>query len=312
MGCVFVGESSVRALERFGKFEQILEPGLHFYNPLVRSVRDPLSFRLQTIDYKVDTITSESLSVLIHVGLQFRIDNTEPRELYSVVVDQCEEDGATKRPVMDRASKLYQAYYGVADPLHQMRQHIMGYFRAFAAQHTLKDLLLEQRTMSGNLVAKLNDEMNRFGYIITDCVVTDIDPPDEIKRTMNSVLSSQNRRQAMINEAEGKKAAAILEAEGLCQVKKLEGEGMSLQRQALADGLKETVEKFGCHGQDMELSALTGIILTTQYIDMLNHAAQNGSNNFILSSNPLGAVSIDEQLKSSFLATQQQQRRTAV
>ena len=184
-----------------------------------------------------------------------------------------------------------------------MQQYIMGYFRTFAAQHTLQELLLEQVNMSHNLRELLNNQMKRYGFDITDCVVTDIDPPKEIKQTMNSVLSSQNRRQAMINEAEGKKQAAILEAEGLCQVRKLEGEGMSLQRQALADGLRETMLKFGCQDQTMELDALTGVMLTTQYIDMLSHAAVSGGNSFILSSNPLGAVTIDEQLKASFLAT---------
>lgn len=307
MGCVSVRESSVRALEKWGKFERFLEPGLHLFNPLLYSVGDPLSMRLQTIDYKVDSITKESLSVLIHVGIQFYIDATDtsepqPQSLESVVVD----DGLH----LKRHEKLYKAYYGVAQPVHQIEQHILSYFRAFAAQHTLQELLLAQSTMSDALLRMLNQEMLPFGYRIFRCVVTDIDPPKEIKQSMNTVLSSQNKQQAMINEAEGKKRAAILEAEGLCQVKKLEGEGMSLQRQALADGLHTTMNKFGHGPQDMDSQSLTSVVLTMQYLDMLTHAAQNGSNSFILSSNPLGAVSIDEQLKTSMLATRSSRQST--
>lgn len=304
MGCTVVRENTVVAQERLGKFERILEPGLHLYNPFIYGVKEALSFKLQAIDYSVETITKESLSVQIHVGLQYRIDNSEPRALECVVLDPSDDSSSSSPLVVSREQRLYQSFYGVENPVHQMKQYIMGYFRTFAAQHTLKELLLEQVNMSRNLRDMLNKQMNRYGFIITDCVVTDIDPPKEIKQTMNSVLSSQNRMQAMINEAEGRKAAAILEAEGMCRVKRLEGEGMSQQRQALADGLKETYEKFGCKNQDMEIGALTGTILTTQYIDMLNHAAQRGGNSFILSSNPLGAVSIDEQLKTSFLSTQ--------
>jgi regulator of protease activity HflC (stomatin/prohibitin superfamily) len=298
MGCVSVRESSVCALERFGKFERLLEPGLHFYNPFLYGVREPLSLKLQAIDYRVETITSESLSVEIHVGVQYRIDSSDERPLEEVIVD------AEDRQAISRQQKLYQAYYSVSNPQHQMEQHIFSYFRSFAAKHTLKQLQSLQDEMSGNLLRELNQEMNRFGYKIFRCMVTDIDPPNDIKKSMNSVLSSKNMREAMINEAEGRKAAAILQAEGECEVQRLEGEGMSLQRQALAVGLQKTMEGFGCDTAHIDPNALTGIILTTQYTDMLKKAAENGSNTFILSSNPLGAVSIDEQLKTSFLSTQ--------
>jgi regulator of protease activity HflC (stomatin/prohibitin superfamily) len=204
---------------------------------------------------------------------------------------------------MTKEKCLYNAYYSTEDPLRQMEQHIDSYFRTFAAKHTLKEMLLEQNTMSGELLTLLNREMKQFGFLVCRSMVTDIDPPPEIKRTMNSVLTSQNTRQAMINEAEGKKTAAILEAEGLCRVKELEGEGLSLQRKALANGLNETMKNFGQTAGDMDANTLTSTILTMQYIDMLNHASQNGNNSFILSSNPLGAVSMEEQLKTSFLAT---------
>jgi regulator of protease activity HflC (stomatin/prohibitin superfamily) len=308
LGCVSVEESSVIALERFGKFETLLDPGLHFFNPVVYQTRAPLSLRLQSTSFKIETITKESLSVLINVGVQYLIDNTE--ELQSVVVD-VHDDGDDDRQLvkgggcaLTRHQKLYKAIYSVTDPKRQIEQHIDSYFRSFAAKHTLAELLLSQTSLSGEILEKLNTEMNPFGYTIYRCLVTDIDPPEIIKASMNTVLSSQNKRQAMINEAEGKKAAAILEAEGLSEVKRLEGIGLSQQRQALAEGLKETMGSFGQKVTEMENGSLTSTIITMQYIDMLNHAAMNGGNTFILSSNPLAGSHIEDQLKTNLLSTQ--------
>jgi regulator of protease activity HflC (stomatin/prohibitin superfamily) len=306
MGCRIVKENTIVAQEHLGKFVGFLEPGLHFFNPLFYSTREALSFHAQAIDFPVETITRESLSVTIDVGVQYHIDDGVPLE--SVVVDAAadgDEDGAVSPLIAARNKRLYQTYYGVANPHHQMEQYVMGYFRTFAAQHSLAELLLEQKNMSQNLCVMLNEQMNRFGYVITQCVVTDINPPKEIKVAMNNVQSSQAEQRAMINKAEGRKRAMILEAEALSEVKRLEGEGLSLQRQALADGLKETRRKFGCGDEAMDPDALTRFIMVTQYTDMLSHAAQKGGNSFILSSNPLGAVTLDEQLKSSFLATRE-------
>jgi regulator of protease activity HflC (stomatin/prohibitin superfamily) len=66
MGCVIVKENTVVAQERLGRFVKFLEPGLHVFNPFIFGTKEPLSFNLQAIDYNVETITKESLSVQIH------------------------------------------------------------------------------------------------------------------------------------------------------------------------------------------------------------------------------------------------------
>lgn len=299
MGCINVKEATVVAIERFGKFEGLLKPGLHFYNPFLRSIREPLSLRLETFDCRVETITSESLSVVIHVGIQFRIDDgRELAEMDSVIVDDGEMTS-------ERSKKLYKAYYGMSNPIHQMQQHINSYFRTFASKHILKELLSAQTTMQESLLEILDKEMSPFGYKIFRCMVTDIDPPPEVKTTMNSVLSSQNRQQAMINEAEGKRQAAILEAQAECQVKELQGQGMALQKEALANGLNNALKKLGQNPAEMTCETAAALFLTSGYTDVLHQAAQKGGNSWILTSNPLGAVTMEDQLKTSFISSSQ-------
>lgn len=299
MGCINVKESTVVALERFGKFESLLKPGLHFYNPFLRSTREALSLRLETFDCRVETITSESLSVIIHVGIQYRIDDgRELAEMDSIVVDDGEMTS-------ERSKKLYKAYYGMSNPIHQMQQHINSYFRTFASGHSLKELLSAQTTMQDSLLGILDKEMSPFGYKIFRCMVTDIDPPPEVKSTMNAVLSSQNKQQAMINEAEGKKQAAILAAQGECEVKELQGRGMALQKEALASGLSNALVKLGQNPKDMSCESAAALFLTSGYNDVMGQAAQGGGHSWILTSNPLGAVTMEDQLKTSFISSSQ-------
>lgn len=301
MGCIVVKEQTVVALENFGKFERLLEPGLHLYNPFRYGVRQELSLKVLSTYFKIPTITSESLSVLIHVALQYQIDAVDGElEMKSVIVDSGEN--INRVASMSREKKLYNAFYSSDNPMRQFEQHIDSYFRIYAAKHSLKEMLLAQDAMSGELMKILNREMQEYGYKILCCMVTDIEPPDEIKQTMNSVLTSENRRQAMINEAEGKKAAAILEAEGQCRVKELEGEGLSLQRKALANGLSDTMREFGAKSEDFNYKEFTATMITQQYMDTLRHAAENGQNSFILTSNPMGAASIEDQIRNGLLS----------
>jgi regulator of protease activity HflC (stomatin/prohibitin superfamily) len=106
----------------------------------------------------------------------------------------------------------------------------------------MKELFLSKQKLSGELLTLLNKEMNPYGFIILNAIILDIEPPKEVKETMNMVLSSQNKREAMINQAKAEKEAAILKAEGLCETRRLEGLGLASQRQSLVNGLKESIE----------------------------------------------------------------------
>ena len=166
-------------------------------------------------------------------------------------------------------------------------------------------MFLSKSKLSDDLVGKLNKEMNQFGFSIHRALITDIDPPQNVKETMNLVLSSQNKRDAAIMEAEGRKKAAILEAEGLAKVRELEGIGLANQRKALADGLKNSISDFGGDPGKLNAEELTTTIITMQYIEMLNHAALNGKHTFIL---PTTVNTIEDQIRTGLLSSIQQNK----
>lgn len=101
---------------------------------------------------------------------------------------------------------------------------------------------------------------------------------------MNKVLSSKNERETLINKAEAQKRADILHAEAQAKVRELEGIGLANQRKALSEGLKYSITNMCGENIQIDSKELTDTILAMQHIDMLNTAAMNGKNTFILDS----------------------------
>lgn len=64
ISCVFCGcveQASVGVVERWGRFERLAEPGLHFFNPLAgQCFAGYLSTRISSLDVKIETKTKVS------------------------------------------------------------------------------------------------------------------------------------------------------------------------------------------------------------------------------------------------------------
>lgn len=304
MGCSIIKESNVASVERFGKYDRIIHPGFHCYNCCTETVSVQHSIKVLTYEHQIETVTKESLSINIKVGFQFKINSDrilETNDLENIELSEKTKLLSYSAPVAYK-DPIYLAIYSTHSPLAQMKQHISTYFRAVSCNYTMNELFLSKNKLSNELLKILNKEMIQYGYIILNVLILDIDPPLKVKETMNMVLASQNKRDATLNEAEADKKVAIMKAEGLCEVRRLEGVGLAKQRQAVVNGLKDSIGEF-CDGQKLDPRELTSTIITMQYLDMLKDAANHGKNTFILSSNPSAANSIEEQLRNAILST---------
>lgn len=328
LGCVVISESNIGAVEYLGKYDRMLQSGCHCINCILESVPHQVSLKVQTFNIQVETVTNESLSVIITVGVQYKINN----ENIAYANNNCKGLAQDRDLELDEKSELiskksyqrydvsyqardqinsmydnpvYKAIYTTTDPLGQMRQFINAYFRTIGSNHTMKELFTSKDKLSNALTDILNGEMNKYGYSIITALIADIDPPQTVKNTMNLVLSSQNERDAMINKAEASKQASILKAEGECRIRELEGKGLALQRQALVDGLKQSVNGLSGGQVQMDPNQLTSTIITMQYIDMLNTAASRSNHTLILPSTPNSATNFEEQVRNALLSVRE-------
>lgn len=241
-------------------------------------------------DCKVETITKEQLSITIKIGIQFKINFDND----------------------DKA--VYNATYKLKNILTQMTQLINEYFRSITRDYTMSELFETKSKLSDGLQDYLNSEVKPYGYIVTKALIMDIDPPDNVKKTMNLVLEAERKRDAMITlanaeresmilKAKAEKETLILKAEANSITRKLEGEGLAAQRQALANGLKSSMVNLCDKDVHLDPNELTKTILTMQYIDMLNNAAHSKTNTFIMQCHPNGVNSIEDQVRLANLSS---------
>jgi len=262
-----------------------------------------------------ETVTKESLSVTMKISVQYKIrspldkipthiEDFELTNLSHKVADSIEH----QKPKVDidahnitfaNDNPMYKAVYACHDPIHQIKQLIEGYIRSVSRDFTLLEMFQSKNLISGGIFNMLVKEMTPFGLLIHKVIIGDIDPPQNIKASMNRVLESQNQREAMINQAEAEKTAAILRAEGAFQVRKLEGEAIAAQRKAIVDGLRDITHQ---DGQVTDSKELTTTMILMQYLDVLNAAAASGRHTFILPSSPANIANIEQDVTAAMRA----------
>lgn len=295
--CTVIRESNIGVVESFGKYDRMIEPGCNYLNCITDSVKREVSLQLQTSSVKVETITKEQLSIVIDVGIQYKVlQSSDNMTSMSSSTYQKEHN-----EVLLYTDGVYNAVYKSANPLAQMSQFTNAFFRSITREYTMEGLFQSKNTLSDDLCHYLNMEMNKFGYYVHKVLIVDIDPPAHVKQSMNLVLESQNKREAAVNNAQAERETMILRAQATSETRRLEGEGLAKQRQAIANGLKESVS--GICGKDFELDAeeVTRTILQMQYIDMLSRAAESGKNTFIINGNP--GQGVEDSVRNAILSS---------
>ena len=98
--------------------------------------------------------------------------------------------------------------------------------------------------------------------------ITNVNFPKTITDAMSEVVASQQLRKAAENKGEAIKIQAIKEAEAEKERKRLQGEGIALEREAIAEGLKKSIETVQ-QATNQSSTEILAILNLTQYLDTL-------------------------------------------
>lgn len=108
----------------------------------------------------------------------------------------------------------------------------------------LDEVFEEKEKIASDIKVQLTKSMSGFGYIIIQALVNDIDPDIKVKNAMNEINAAQRMRLAAAERAEAEKVAVVKAAEAEAEAKYLQGNGIARQRQAIINGLRESVRQF--------------------------------------------------------------------
>jgi regulator of protease activity HflC (stomatin/prohibitin superfamily) len=137
-------------------------------------------------------------------------------------------------------------YYVVADPIRAtyevqnlkwgIEQLTLSGLRNVIGALDLDHTLTSRDTINTQLRAALDAATQQWGVKVMRVELKNIDPPQEIKLTMEKQMTAERARRATVTQAEGEKSSAILRAEGQKQSQIVSAEGQKESAILAADG----------------------------------------------------------------------------
>ncbi|MDF2530309.1 MAG: hypothetical protein K0Q57_1189, partial [Gammaproteobacteria bacterium] len=99
---------------------------------------------------------------------------------------------------------------------------------------------------------------------------------------MNEINAATRLRIAASEKGEAEKILKVKQAEAEAESMRLQGEGLAKARQAIIQGLKDSVEDFKKAVPEATASSVMNLVLTTQYYDTLKEIGANNKSSVIL------------------------------
>ena len=270
-GIKIVPQQQLWIVERLGKYNRLMNPGLNFIIPFLDNVRYKHSLKESAIDIGQQSTVTKDNVILSLDGI-----------LYTKVID----------------AKL--ASYGVEDPYYAIMQLAQTTMRSEIGKITMDKTFSERDSLNINIVEAINVAASQWGIQCMRYEIKDISPSESVLTAMEkqvtaerekraSILDSEAYRQSEINKAEGQKQQVVLASEAamIDQINRSEGEAKAIKAvaEATAYGIKEIATAYGEeHGEEA-----AKLKIAEDYINAFSKLAKE--NNTILLPSNTGDIS---------------------
>lgn len=280
LSIVIIPQQQMGIIERLGKFNRVIGPGLNFRIPFpIERVSGKESVRVRQLDVPVETKTQDNVFVNLGVSVQF----------------------------LARKDKIFDAFYQLTDVNGQITSYVYDVVRGEVPKKTLDEVFETKDELAQIIKTDLSDSMDDFGYAIVKSLITDIDPAPNVKEAMNQINATARLLVAAQNEAEADKIRQVKNAEAEAEAKKLQGEGIAKQRAAIIEGFKASIGDLKeVTGSDVKTQDVMNMVMMVQYFDALRDIGTTGQNNAVLIPyGPSGSNEILQQMTQAMVAAEQ-------
>lgn len=211
-----VPQATVMLIERLGRFSRVATSGLNVIVPFLDKPRGVYWTNvrpgLASIDLREQYIDLPPQPVITRDNVTIHVDSV----VYWQITD----------PI--------KAVYEVADLIGAIVQLTITGMRAVIGDMDLDHTLSQRDQINAKLRIGLDEATDKWGVKVTRVDVKNINPPEDVRVTMEKQMTAERTRRALVLQAEGDKQAAITRAEGEKQaaVTRAEGEKQSAILQA--------------------------------------------------------------------------------
>jgi regulator of protease activity HflC (stomatin/prohibitin superfamily) len=245
-GVRVVPQATARVVERFGRYQRVLQPGLNLVVPFVDKLRGSIDLREQVVSFPPQqVITKDNLVVGIDIVIYFQV--TDPKA----------------------------ATYEIANFLQAIEQLSVTTLRNAVGNLQLEESLTSRDTVNSQLGAVLDEATGKWGIKVARVEIKGIEPPASIKDAMEKSMRADREKRATILTAEGEKAGAILEAEGRAQAAVTRARGEAEAAKLRAEGEASAIKTvYGA----LHEARLDDKLLAYKYLDRLPDIASGDAN----------------------------------
>ncbi|WP_205502879.1 SPFH domain-containing protein [Rufibacter psychrotolerans] len=210
-----IPQQRVGVVERLGKFQRLMHPGLNLFIPIVDRVRTYHDLRIQQTSVPPQSvITRDNVQVLIDTIVFYQVVGPE------------------------------QATYGIFDYVLGVRNITTATMRQIIGNLELDETLSGRERISAEIRTALDEATEKWGVRIERVEVIDIKPPVDIQEAMDKQMKAERNRRATILEAEAAKQDMILRSEGDKTSKILRAEGERAARELEAMGQAKAITEI--------------------------------------------------------------------
>src|SRR5256714_4483656 len=263
-----VPQATVMLIERLGRFSRVADSGLNVIVPFLDKPRSVYWTNMRpgisSIDLREQFLDLPPQPVITRDNVTIHVDSV----VYWQITD----------PV--------KAVYEMNDLVGGIVQLTITGMRAMMGDMDLDHTLSQRDQINGKLRLILDEATDKWGVKVTRVDVKNINPPDDVRITMEKqmtaertrralVLQAEGERQAAITRAEGEKQAAVTRSEGEKQSNILQAEGLAQARlrqaEAEAQAIAQVAQAMQEHGNPAQY------LITIRYIESLRDMTKSNN-----------------------------------
>jgi len=241
-----VPQARAGVIERVGRYNRTLSPGLALVVPFVDRLRPLIDLREQVVSFKPQpVITEDNLVVSIDTVIYYQVTDAKA------------------------------ATYEIANYIQAIEQLTVTTLRNVIGGMDLETTFTSRDDINNQLRGVLDEATGKWGIRVNRVELKSIDPPASIQASMEQQMRADREKRAAILTAEGVKQSQILTAEGQKQAAILQAEGQRqsqiLQAEGQAKAIATVFRAIHEGGVDQKL-------LAYQYLQVLPQIAQGDAN----------------------------------
>lgn len=242
MGVRIVPQGSKHVVQRLGKYDRTLSPGLNFILPYFESV----AYRVTAKDIVLDipsqeVITRDNAVMIVNAVAYINIVSPE------------------------------KAVYGVENYQIAIQNLVQTTLRSIIGEMALDDALSSRDQIKAKLKTAISDDISDWGITLKTVEIQDIKPSATMQKAMEEQAAAERARRATVTRAEGEKQAAILEAEGRLEASRRDAEAQVVLAQASQEAVNMLTQAIAQN----ELPVM--YLLGEKYISAINELASSGN-----------------------------------